>query len=168
MIVDFDEVVGGAPEASFDTEGLTPQSLGSDVFESLAPWGVPAEGTDCAGKNERPTDHGPVGFPTPSIFLETIAAHDESNRGLGTGEPEAGQGNDDPESRQTVPVASVLRQIVKEHAAAGGDGAAIAAALERVAERVRRGEIKLPNVSAEGEAAALALALTALLQPGRD
>lgn len=170
MIVDFNEVVGGAPEALFDREGLTQQSLGSDVFESLVPWGVPADSVlGAEDKNEPRPDSGPqVGFPTPSIFLRTIAAHDEANRGSRAVDSEGGKGNDDRGSRQPVPVASVLSQIVKEHEAGGGDGDAIAAALERVADRVRRGEIRLPNVSADGEAAALALALTALLQPGRD
>lgn len=168
MVVDFNEVVGGTREASFDTEGLSPQSLGPDVFESLAPWGVPAGDSHPSEDGGEPdANRGPVGFPTPSIFLETIAAHDDADRGFRADEVEPGQGTD-AESREVVPIASALHQIVQQHVAAGGNGDAIAAALERVADRVRRGEIRVPNVSADGEAAALALALTALLQPRRD
>jgi hypothetical protein len=170
MIVDFCDVVGGAPEASFDREGLHAQTLGPGVFSTLETWdgsrgedAPPAEEASAPPVAPLPLD-APVGFPTPSIFLQTIAGTLTPQR-MGEG---MGTRGGDPRSWDPVPETPALRQIVEAHVAAGGDGASIASALERVAERVRRGEIRVPAGAAKGEAAALAVALAALLQPGRQ
>ncbi len=153
--------MGGAPETSF-TSAVQPQSLGEGVFSSLAPWNETDSGEESTVSPDRVP--GDLRFPELTAYRDLVAgAASRKSR-----EPEElAESTNDPAAWEPVPDSPVLKQIVQQHAAAGGAAAAIAEIIQQVAERVRRGELPLPGTAADGEAAALAMALAAILQPGR-